>query len=534
MHFRQTGIAIRFAAIVLFAAPFLAGQTLTTGDVTGLISDPTGAVVPSVVVTIKQDATSEARSVMTNAEGRYRFSLLAPGEYTISAETVGLKSDIRKVLVIVGQQQAVNLTVDVTSKLEVVQVSAESPVIQTENANLATGIAPIQLTTLPMNGGDLTTVAFSVPGVRVNVGGGNGNFNANGIPLTAVLFTINGADVMDPYNNLNNSGASNNLLGANEVAEAAVVLNAYSPQYGRMAGAQVNLVGKTGSNSFHGNATYGYNDAAFNANSFFSNASNTPRGRADANLYGASVGGPIIKDKLFFFSDIEGLHYALPKSGVISLPSPQLESYVMANAAPSAVPVYQAAVKLWDNAAGVSRAVPVVNGTGTLQDRNNTMGCGTRTFSTEKPFVNGSSGPRFGVDSSCARAWRTTNSSVNVENLFIAKADHNLTDRQSLNFRYQYDWGLQATSTSAISHLFDSKSSQPQHQGQFTHTYVITPRLVNKFTGQASWYSAIFGVQDFKGALDAIPVRLALNEGGANGGGFVTVGANIPTGRNVG
>src|SRR5262249_30375946 len=200
----------------------------------------------------------------------------------------------------------------------------------------------------------------------------------------------------------------------------------------------------------------------------------------------------------------------------------------------SAVPVYQAAIKLWDNAAGVSRAVPVVNGTGTLQDRNNTMGCGTRTFSTEKPFVNGSSGPRFGVDTSCARAWRTTNSSVNVENLFIAKADHNLTDRQSLNFRYQYDWGLQATSTSAISHLFDSKSSQPQHQGQFTHTYVITPRLVNKFTGQASWYSAIFGVQDFKGALDAIPVRLALNEGGANGGGFVTVGANIPTGRNVG
>src|SRR5215831_16291033 len=86
MHFRQPGIAIRCAAIMLFAAPFLAGQTLTTGDVTGLISDPTGAVVPSVEVTLKKDATSEGRSVMTNAEGRYRFSLLAPGEYTRSEE----------------------------------------------------------------------------------------------------------------------------------------------------------------------------------------------------------------------------------------------------------------------------------------------------------------------------------------------------------------------------------------------------------------------------------------------------------------
>jgi hypothetical protein len=354
--------------------------------------------------------------------------------------------------------------------------------------------------------------------------------------MTSVLFTLNGADVMDPYNNLNNSGASNNLLGANEIAEAAVVLNAFSPRYGRMAGAQVNLVGKSGTNSFHGNATYNYNDAILNASSFFSNAAGTAKARSVANLYAGAVGGPVRKNKTFFFFDTEALRYALPSSSVVSIPSVELEQYALAHAAPSAVPVYQAAIRLWDNAAGVSRAVSVVNGTGTLQDRNNIMGCGTRTFSTEKPFVNGSSGPRFGVDTSCARAWRTTNSSVNVENLFIAKADHNLTDRQSLNFRYQYDWGLQATSTSAISHLFDSKSSQPQHQGQFTHTYVITPRLVNKLTGQAGWYSAIFGVQDFKGALAAMPVRLTLNEGGANGGGggFVTVGAQFPTGRNGG
>ena len=132
-----------------------------------------------------------------------------------------------------------------------------------------------------MAGGDLTTLAMTTPGVRVNVTGGSGNMNANGIPGSSILFTLNGTDEMDPANNLNNSGASNNLLGGNEAGEVAVVLNAYSPQYGRMAGAQVNMVGMTGSNRFHGNLFYNFNWEQLNANSFFNNASNTRRGRSD-------------------------------------------------------------------------------------------------------------------------------------------------------------------------------------------------------------------------------------------------------------
>ena len=103
-----------------------------------------------------------------------------------------------------------------------------------------------------------------------------------------------------------------------------------------------------------------------------------------------------------------------------------------------------------------------------------------------------------------------------------------------LSFRYEYDWGLLATSTSPIAHIFDSKSTQPQHQGQMTYTYVINPRLVNTFTGQSSWYTAIFGVLDFQATQAAIPVRLSIGDGGANGGGFTSLGVGIPTGRNVG
>ena len=539
---RTGAVHLTLAALFLLCALPAVSQTITTGDLAGTISDATGAVVPNATVTLKFAATNETRSAVTNSAGQYRFSLLAPGEYTISAASTGLRSAVSKFNISVGAAQEMNITLKVEATQEVVEVQAEASMIQTENANLSTSVSTKQVIELPMNGGDLTTVAFTVPGVRMNVGGGNGNLNANGIPLTSVLFTLNGADVMDPYNNLNNSGASNNLLGANEVAEAAVVLNAYSPSYGRMAGAQVNLIGKNGTNTFHGNAVWNYNDAILNANSFFLNSAGTARARSVANLYGGSVGGPIRKDKLFFFVDLEGLRYALPSGGVVSVPTVELENYALAHAVPSAIPVYKAAIGLWNNAPGLSRAVPVTNGTSTLQDRNGHLGCGTHLFATgaassafpANPFVNGASGARFGIDTPCARAWATTNSSVNVENYFVAKADYTISEKQKLNVRYQYDWGLQATSTSAISHLFDSKSSQPQHQGQFTHTYLITPRLVNTFTGQSSWYTAIFGVLDFQSALAAMPVRLSLGDGGANGGGFVGLGAGIPTGRNVG
>jgi hypothetical protein len=220
-------------ALLLTVAPLAFCQTLTTGDLSGVVADSSGAVVPGAVVTIKSVDTNETRTEVSNQEGRYRFSLLSPGDYTVSAQTAALKSNTTKFSVAVGQEERLNLTVRVQGTQETVMVTAESPIIQTENANLTTSVSSQQVVSLPMNGGDLTTVAFTVPGIRMNVGGGNGNFHANGIPLTGILFTINGADVMDPYNNLNNSGASNNLLGANEVSEAAVIINAFSPEYGR-------------------------------------------------------------------------------------------------------------------------------------------------------------------------------------------------------------------------------------------------------------------------------------------------------------
>ena len=510
-------------------------QTITTGDVAGVVKDASGAVVPNATITLKNAETGDVRTVVTGASGDYRLDLLKPGQYEISAASTGMKTNLQRFTVLVGQVAEMNMTLNVSATQSVVTVEATATTIQTENADLETGFTTKQIVDLPMPGGDLTTLAMTVPGIRVNVTGGSSNMNANGIPGASILYTLNGMDENDPANNINNSGASNNLLGANEVGEASVVLDAYSPQYGRMAGAQVNLLGKSGSNQFHGNAFYDFNFEKLNANSFFNNATSTPRGRSDAHNFGGSFGGPILKNKLFGFFDIEDLRYVLPGSGVVSLPSPQLETYTLAHIPAAAVPLYQDMFTLVNGAPGMNRAIPVSNGSGQLQDGNGHLGCGTGTF-TGTPT---GTGGIFGVNTPCAVALGTNNTELNTEQYYTIRTDYNVNDKQKFFFRFNHDAGVQATGTSPINPAFNAISVQPQYQGGIGHTYVITPTLVNNFLGSVLWYSALFGVQDFSKTTALMPEAIDLLDGGANGGGFPTIGGatypyGFPVGRNVG
>lgn len=529
-------------AVALSLAAVAFGQTITTGDIVGVVSDTSGAVVPGATVTLKSVDSGETRTATSNGQGQYRFPLLKPGNYVVSAATPGLKSNNMTIALLVGQAQEVNVVMSAQATSTTVQVTTEAPLVQTENANLETNYNAKQVADLPMPGGDLTTLAMTVPGVRVNVTGGSSNMNANGIPGASILYTLNGTDQNDPANNENNSGASNNLLGANEVEEVAVVLNAYSPQYGRMAGGQVNLVGGSGSNQFHGNVFHNYNWEELNANSFFNNLEGVPRPRSDAHQFGGKLGGPIKKNKLFGFVDSENLRYVLPASGVISIPSPQLEAYTLSHVPASTLPLYNDYFGLINAAPANSRAIPVTNGTGPLQDGNGHLGCGTGTFTGTS---DGSAGI-FGVNVPCALAAGTNETQLNTENYFTTRVDYNMTDNNKIFFRYNRDWGLQATGTSPISPLFNAQSYQPQDQGIVNDTWVITPTLVNNFVGSVLWYQAQFGVADFDKVIAAMPEGIAIADGGANGGGFpggpnvtspVGPGAypyGYPVGRNVG
>jgi hypothetical protein len=511
-------------------------QTITTADAVGVVSDSSGGVVPGAKVALKSLGSGESRTETTNGQGQYRFSLLKPGEYEISASSQGLKSNIEKITLLVGQAQEVNLKMNPQGTATTVEVTANAGLLQTENANVESNFNKQQIDSLPMPGGDLTTLAMTTPGIRVNVTGGSSNMNANGIPGASILYTLDGMDQNDPANNINNSGASNNLLGANAVGEVAVVVNAYSPQYGRMAGAQVNMVGLSGTNQFHGNLFYNYNYEGLNANSFFNNSSGTPRGRSDAHQFGGRIGGPVWKNKLFLFFDDENLRYVLPGSGVVSLPSPALEAYTLAHVSAAELPLYQDYFGLVNGSPGINRAVLVTNGTGLLQDGNNHLGCGINSFYGTPTGTGGT----FGKDTSCAIAFGTNNTQINTELNYTIRGDYNITNSQKVFFRYNRDQGVQATGTSPINPLYNSVSVQPQNQWELNHSWVINPSMVNTITGSALWYSALFGVQNFSKTSALMPDSIAISDGGAGAsnsgsGGFATVGAGAyQNGRNVG
>jgi len=526
-----------FCSLLSLAMVVSRGQTLTSATIVGSVTDTSGAAVSKAAVKIVETANGSVHQTTSTPSGEYRFPFLNPGDYEITAESGELATAPIRVHLLVGQETSVTLQLGLKSVQQSIDVTESNTLLQTENGNNVTSYDQHYIENTPVNGGDVTNIAFSTPGIRLNVGGGNTNFNVNGLPFSSVLYTVNGADIVEPYNLNNKSGTSNNTLGANDVAEAAVITNAYSAQYGREAGAQVNYISKSGGNQFHGNLVENYNSQILNANDYFNNASGTPRGRATANQYAASIGGPIriphlvdLRDKLTFFLNTEGLRYALPTTGVVSLPSAAFQSYVLSNVPSSSLPFYQDLFNLYNATPGINRAVTVTNGSGQLQDGTENMGCGNKGFSGTAAPGGGVFGGATGI--SCSTAFRTTASSVNTEYYVDGRVDWNINDKQKLYFRISRDAGVQASSTSPISPLFSTFSPQPWVIPQVNYTYAITSKLVNNFILNGNFYSAITGPQSFTAAQTALPVGFSFSDGGAGNAGFQAVAASVPNGRN--
>ena len=161
------------------------------------------------------------------------------------------------------------------SPSQTVEVTAAAPILHTEAADLSTTFSMEQVQSLPNPGNDLTFVAQTAPGTVMNTGSGYGNFSAFGLPATSNTFTVNGGYENDPFLNVNNSGASNLLLGNNDVSDVSVISNAYNASFGGLGGAQINESTRSGSNTFHGNASYWWNGSSLNANDFFLNQTGT-------------------------------------------------------------------------------------------------------------------------------------------------------------------------------------------------------------------------------------------------------------------
>ena len=317
MRFERFPIAVVVLLTLCLAAAPMFGQSLTTGNINGTLYDPTHAVVPGATVTLKGLDTGSSATATTSATGGFSFNLLKPGHYQLTVKQAGFAEFVEAVDVQLGDTTKADLNLTVSKTSETVEVSGTAPLVNTE-PSMNTAFTQQEVAQLPSAGGDITNIADTAPGVVTNSTGGYGNFTVNGLPATSNLFTVNGENDMDPYFNINNSGATNLTLGQNEVSEATIVTNAYGGQYGQLSGAQVTYVTKSGTNQYHGNAQWWWNGRYMNSNDWMNNnsydgtpGSATPRPFANANQYAASFGGPIIKDHTFFFVDFEGLRFVL-------------------------------------------------------------------------------------------------------------------------------------------------------------------------------------------------------------------------------
>jgi hypothetical protein len=492
-------------------------QSIVTGAIKGTVTDATGAIVTDAKVTLTNEATQETQSVSTNESGVYQFPLLKPGRYSVSVEKDGFRRLSQKSEVLLGQTTTMNARLEVGETSQTVEITESVPLLQTEDGNITSNVDLRTLQNIPNPGGDLSYIAQLSPGVTMNTsnGGGYGNFTAFGLPATANLFTVNGNDYNDPFLNLNNSGASNLLLGSNEVQEVAVVSNGYTGQYGRQAGAQVDYTTKSGGNSFHGNAVYYWNGSALNANDFFLNQAGESRPFENNNQWAASLGGPIKKDKAFFFINTEGLRYTFGSSNEVFVPTAGLQNYILGTSLPAsnpaAIPFYQQMFSLYNNAPGATNAQPVAGDS-----------CGS--LDTAFP------GP-------CLASYRVSVPNGNREWLISGRVDYNFSDKDKIFGRVKFDRGNQPTYTDPINPAFNIASNQPQDEGQLNYTHVFSPRVVNNFIGSVLYYSALFQSPDLSSALSAFPYILNISDAnltplGSGSGSFPSF-AIFPQGRNV-
>lgn len=512
MRVLRVGTVVVFL-LTFFHVNFISAQSLTLGSIAGRVTDPTGAVIADAKVGLQSLDTGETQTTATSGEGTYRFNLLKPGRYQVTIEVGGFAKTVKSTSVAVGQTSEVDVALEISKAAETIEVTGAAPLISTE-PGVATSYTPEEVALLPAAGGDITTLAFTSPGVVVAQGMGYGNFTANGLPGTSNLYTVNGENDMDPYFNINNSGASNLTLGSNEIQESTIVTNPYSGEYGQLSGAQVTYVTKSGTNAFHGNAQWYWNGAYMNANDFISNASGAPRPFSNANQWVASIGGPVWKDHTWFFVDTEGLRFVLPNVDVETIPTPQFASAVLTNVqnvASGEAAAYANMFKIYSAAAAGKQVTPVpVNGTE------------CQTISV----------PGFATGQPCQENVTLTPTSFAKEWILAGRVDQKLSSKDDIFFRFKLDYGLQPTAINPLSSAFDANSNQPAYDYQANWRHVFNSSMTNSFTATLSHYVAQFA-QDVSAWQSEFPYG-GVTFGGAVGFSSIngSVGA-FPQGRNI-
>jgi hypothetical protein len=309
MHLRWSVYTLLFA--VLLACPGLAQQE--TATIVGEVKDPAGAVVPKAQITITNVETNVGLRTETNDQGLYAVTSLKPGLYSVAVEKPGFKKFVRSGITLqVNQTVRIDLSMQIGDLSTVVEITEAAALLETETSSRGSVIDQKKIVDLPLNGRDYNQLALLSPGVlpttpRLASVNFKGAINVNGNRTFNNVFLLDGVDNISYSNSFRGENVQLVQPSVEALQEFKIQTNAYSAEFGRSSGAVINATIKSGTNGIRGSLYEFLRNDVLDANNFFSNALSAPKPRRQRNQYGAAVGGPLVKNRTFWFADYEGL-----------------------------------------------------------------------------------------------------------------------------------------------------------------------------------------------------------------------------------
>ena len=403
-----------------------------TATVSGTVTDSSGAAIPDAAISMRNTATDVTRSIVSDGQGRYNVPDLAIGNYDIQAVKQGFQTVVRRAIVLdVGSQPVIDFQLPVGTAEQTVNVEGAISQVETTSSAVSSLVDPTQMRELPLNGRDFEQLILLAPGaISYPAGGENAlvgraaTFAVAGSRPEGAAILLDGEDLQNWWQRGSGSGVTGTSLGIEAIAEFQTLTNTYSAEFGGN-GAVINAATKSGTNAFHGSVYEFLRNSDLDARGFFDGAS-VPAFRK--NQYGASLGGPIKKDKVFFFLNYEGLRQILGQTSENFVPSASVRS--------EASPIMAPVVALYP--------LPTTN-----------LGNGT--------------GYLFQV------AFQTAH-----ENYALARIDYNISEKDALFVRYFFDQGL-LNNPSAIP-LWPANDNSTNHFSTIQERHVFNPNLVNLFS----------------------------------------------------
>ena len=318
--------AVLVAVLTMLSLSLVTGAQTNTGRISGTVTDSSGAVIVGARISVKNDETGVTQQTVTDEHGGYLIPDLLVGRYDVQAQKEGFETGVRTdVIVIVGTPSVADIALPVGQVAQTIAVEANQAQVDTSTSDVGSLVDQKQLQSLPLNGRDFSQLILLAPGVNLNTTqqtnatvGRDVGFSVSGSRTHGAYILLDGTNIQNFWNRNGGAALVGTSLGVEAIAEFTVLTNTYGAEYGG-SGAAVNQVTKSGTNNFHGSAYEYYRDSAFDARNYFDPASGPPS--FHRSQFGGSLGGPIKKQKAFFFVNYEGLRQVLGLDPIVDVPT---------------------------------------------------------------------------------------------------------------------------------------------------------------------------------------------------------------------